>query len=233
MLKINEVYTCLDNVYDPELDQSLASLGFVENVDVKEQIVKVDFRLPTYWCSPNFAYIMAEDIIKEIKTLSWVKNVKVELVDHSEADKVSLGATTGLSFDEMFPDMSDGSGLQEVRDIFKRKAFYARQDRLIRYLLKNGWTKESILSMDHDVLNALAEDDKQTRELAERYVDIRHYFQLGPENRVMTTHEGKVIDRQQMDSYLLHTRKDRMTMEFNSHYCQGLLQTRYDSKRLA
>lgn len=233
MLKINEVYKCLDNVYDPELDQSLADLGFIEKVDVKEELVEVAFRLPTYWCSPNFAYIMAEDVIKEIKKLSWVNRIEVELIDHSEAEKVSYGATAGRSFDEMFPDMSDGSGLQEVRNIFKRKAFYARQDRLIRYLLKNGWSKESILSMDQAVLDILIEDDKQTKELAERYADIRDYFQLSHGNHVLTTHEGEIIDREQMDNYLLHTRKDRMTMEFNSHYCQGLLQTRYDSKRLA
>ena len=50
---------------DPELDEPVTDMGFVEAVSVTGRAagaVQVSFRLPTYWCSPNFAFLMADDI---------------------------------------------------------------------------------------------------------------------------------------------------------------------------
>ena len=230
MFKLKEVYDQLGNVHDPELDQSLPYLGFIEKVEVNDSQVNVVFRLPTYWCSPNFAYIMGEDIVEEVQKLSWVQTVEVELVDHSEAEKVSVGVTNGKTFEEVFPDKTDGTGLGEVREIFKRKAFYSRQYQLIRHLIKNNWSKESVLAMNWNVLHLLSAEDQQTKELAQRYFDICQHFQLNKEKEelVLSDHEGKLILEEEFDNYLLHARKARMTMEFNGHYCKGLLQTRYE-----
>ncbi|SET50001.1 protein of unknown function DUF59 [Salinibacillus kushneri] len=62
MSRKQEVIKKLDKGYDPELDQPLTDLDFIDEVTIKGNHVEVQFRLPTYWCSPNFAYIMAEDI---------------------------------------------------------------------------------------------------------------------------------------------------------------------------
>ncbi|MFK4998550.1 iron-sulfur cluster assembly protein [Bacillus sp. N9] len=73
MNKEKQVYEMLDKVYDPELDQPLTELGFIDRTIIKDDQVEVVFRLPTYWCSPNFAYIMAEDIKTYVSELNWVK----------------------------------------------------------------------------------------------------------------------------------------------------------------
>ena len=58
-----EVLARLAAVTDPELDEPVTALGFVERVAVAaDGTVTVDFRLPTFWCAANFAYMMAEDM---------------------------------------------------------------------------------------------------------------------------------------------------------------------------
>ena len=91
-----EVWRCLARVTDPELDEPLTDLGFVERVAVIDnQRVEVGFRLPTYWCSPNFAFLMAFGIRREIETLSWVEGFRVELRDHCFGDEVNAGVNDG------------------------------------------------------------------------------------------------------------------------------------------
>ena len=57
-----EVWAALLAVTDPELDQSIVDLGFVTRVSVEAGRVDVDFGLPTFWCSANFAWMIAEDM---------------------------------------------------------------------------------------------------------------------------------------------------------------------------
>ena len=98
-----EVWRCLARVTDPELDEPLTDLGFVERVAVIDnQQVEVGFRLPTYWCSPNFAFLMAFGIRREIETLSWVEGFRVELRDHCFGDEVNAGVNDGRAFNEVF-----------------------------------------------------------------------------------------------------------------------------------
>jgi hypothetical protein len=47
--------------------------------------VEVVFRLPTYWCSPNFAFIIAEDIQKYVSELEWVRSVKVNYTKSNQS----------------------------------------------------------------------------------------------------------------------------------------------------
>jgi metal-sulfur cluster biosynthetic enzyme len=56
----------LDRVLDPELDQSVLELGFIEAIEAENGHLTVETQLPTSWCSPNFAYMMAEDIRREL-----------------------------------------------------------------------------------------------------------------------------------------------------------------------
>ena len=56
------VLRALDAVIDPELDEPITDLGFVHTVAVSASgDVEVHLRLPTSFCSPNFAYVMASD----------------------------------------------------------------------------------------------------------------------------------------------------------------------------
>src|SRR6516162_3738308 len=52
----------LNEVLDPELDESIIKLGFVRSIVRRGAHVHVVLALPTSWCAITFAYIMAEDI---------------------------------------------------------------------------------------------------------------------------------------------------------------------------
>ena len=56
------VYAALGTVRDPELDEPITTLGFVASCTVSaEGQAQVRLRLPTYFCAPNFAFLMVAD----------------------------------------------------------------------------------------------------------------------------------------------------------------------------
>jgi hypothetical protein len=54
-------------------------------VEIKQGAVTVYLRLPTFWCSPNFAYWMMRDIKEAVSKVPDVKSIKIFLKDHFEA----------------------------------------------------------------------------------------------------------------------------------------------------
>ncbi|USK31607.1 iron-sulfur cluster assembly protein [Bacillus sp. F19] len=156
MNKEEQVYKRLDKVHDPELDQPLTELGFIDSIDIDQDSVEVIFRLPAYWCSSNFAFIMAEDINKYVSELGWVKEVKVNLIDHCASDEINNGVKDRKRFSESFSKLSGGD-LEELRQTFQIKAFYARQEKIIKYLLKNELSKKELF--DHKTSLAFTTPD--------------------------------------------------------------------------
>ena len=74
------VWAAMDAVIDPELDRSLVELDFVSSVEVGERDVHVALRLPTYWCSPNFAYLMVGDAHEAVRSVPGAERVRIDLV---------------------------------------------------------------------------------------------------------------------------------------------------------
>ncbi len=91
--------------------------------------VEVRFRLPTYWCSPNFAFLMADDIARVVRTLPWVSEVRPRLEDHMCSDEVNRGVEHGLSFADAFAGHQVGGSIEELRETFLRRAFPATPGR--------------------------------------------------------------------------------------------------------
>lgn len=44
---------------------------------------------------------------------------------------------------------------------------------------------------------------------------------------VFTTPEGEALTIESFSDYLLGAKRTRLSMEFNGHYCRGLLEARY------
>ena len=86
-----QVYAAIAGVLDPELDEPLVSLGFIDRVQVDGPDVTVVFKLPTYWCSPNFAYLMAGDLRARIRALPGIRTARIELLDHCAEDEITVG----------------------------------------------------------------------------------------------------------------------------------------------
>src|SRR3984893_14913225 len=126
--RVAQVWTRLQSVTDPELDESVTDLGFVTRVEVDAGGgVQIGFRLPTYWCAANFAFLMADDMRLAVAGLPWVTKVTVGLGEHMYAEEINRGVAAGLSFQATFGDEASGE-LEEVRRTFMVKAFQRRQD---------------------------------------------------------------------------------------------------------
>src|SRR3954447_23251151 len=92
-------YDALGAVVDPELDEPITDLGFVRSVVVTPSgNVKVHLRLPTSFCSPNFAYLMASDAKDVLTELDWTRRVVVELDDHHDSDIINRGLAADAGY---------------------------------------------------------------------------------------------------------------------------------------
>src|ERR1700719_3119316 len=167
-----ELWTCLQGVMDPELDESVTDLNFVTKADVdSENRVHIEFRLPTYWCAANFSFLMADDMRRAVSALDWVKGVSVVLGEHMYADKINAGLAKGLSFQETFGVEADGN-LDDLRQTFLVKAYQRRQVALLNHLLGVGHSPETIVALTLMELGCLPVDDEGGK-LVRRYLERR------------------------------------------------------------
>src|ERR1700736_6604956 len=140
--QIDEVWAALERVTDPEIDESVTKLEFITRVEVEAgSRVRIEFRLPTYWCAPNFAFLMASDMRDAVEELPWVEEVSVQLLDHFSATLINRGVALKQDFRDAFPGETDDD-LASVRLKFLGKAFERRQELLIRHLLGAGYKGE-------------------------------------------------------------------------------------------
>jgi metal-sulfur cluster biosynthetic enzyme len=126
----SRVLDALGTVYDPELDEPITTLGFVGSCVVDRGDVSVRLRLPTPQCAPNFAFLMAADAARAVRSVAGVKSVDVVLEDHYTGREINAAVNRGEDFDGAFPGESEGS-LEALRVLFQRKALLARQSRLL------------------------------------------------------------------------------------------------------
>ena len=221
----NEVWTALDSVMDPELDESVTSLEFVTDVEVSRQgHVSITWRLPTYWCSPNFAFLMASDMRDAARELPWVKRVSVRLLDHFSAELVNRGVDHDQDFRDAFPGESDDD-LQSVRKKFLGKAFERRQELLIRHLLGAGQSAEVLVQFSlRDLLAfALTIEGERLRNL---YVFAWRRTQAAQTDAAalsFVTLDGRPLEAATLRDHLRKIGGVRRNAEFNSFICRSLL----------
>ena len=77
-----EVLGALSGVRDPELDEPITELHFVSELEVEGGTAFVRLRLPTYFCAPNFAYLMVADAKAALLSVPGVERARVVLDDH-------------------------------------------------------------------------------------------------------------------------------------------------------
>jgi metal-sulfur cluster biosynthetic enzyme len=225
--RTQEVWSALDAVTDPELDESVTSLEFVTAVQVEQgNDVRIEFRLPTYWCAPNFAFLMASDMRDAVTEISWVRNVKVELLDHFSSELINRGVALRQDFRDAFPGETDDD-LSAIRKKFLGKAYERRQELLIRHLLGNGYEPVwfARVSLRELILLPLEAEGIGLRNL---YVFSWRRIHAGcaEESLAFTTVDGTGIDPSQFHNYLRRVASVRRNAEFNALICRGLLQAR-------
>ena len=238
------VLAALGTVSDPELDESLVELGFLDSVRIEDEgCVEVVLRLPTFWCAPNFAYLMAFDAREQTLRVPGVRQVRVVLKDHMYSDEITTGISAGKSFDEVFPGQAEGEDVGELRALFHGKAFGMRQEQLTRFLLDAGLTADEVVGLRlEDVLDTSDASGLRLQvggqarllrggaPLARVYLERRRRLGLDEASsaRLVSDRDGQSIAAHELSEYLQCGRRERISMTFNAVMCKGLLETRYD-----
>jgi metal-sulfur cluster biosynthetic enzyme len=227
--KAGEVWKRLELVTDPELDESVTEMDFITEVDVDaDDRVHIGFRLPTYWCAANFAFMMADDMRSAVLDLPWVKEVTIQLGEHMYADTINQGVAEGRSFQETFGDEADGD-LDEVRRTFLLKAFQRRQEALLLHLGAAGFAPAELVGLRIVDLVSLPVDG-EGRKLRDRYMERRSV--AGPvdaEAMAFVTTGGEPLQVEGFEIYVKALRRVRVNAEFNGALCRGLLSARFDT----
>ena len=118
----------LGTVRDPELDEPITSLGFVTSYTISpDGDAQVRLRLPTYFCAPNFAFLMVADAYDAVSALPGVRSTEIVLEDHFASDAINGGVAAHAGFAQSFDGEAVGE-LHELRADFLRKAVMAGTD---------------------------------------------------------------------------------------------------------
>src|ERR1700737_3770867 len=226
--RTQEVWSALDTVTDPELDESVISLEFVTSVQIQHgNDVRIEFRLPTYWCAPNFAFLMASDMRDAVSNLTWVRSGSVKLLDHFSADFFNRGVEQRQDFRDAFPGETDGD-LKTIRRKFLGQAFQRRQEMLIRYLLRArydfSWIENASL---RDLIEAPIDEEGNRLRNLYLFMWRRIHVRSAEENeRAFTTEDLEPLKADEMSLYLRKISAARHNAEFNGVFCRSVLAAR-------
>ncbi|SNS35343.1 protein of unknown function DUF59 [Rhodococcoides kyotonense] len=214
----------MDAVVDPELDEPITDLDFVHSLIVSSASdVLVQLRLPTSFCAPNFAYLMASDAKDVLTALPWTRSVTVELIDHHDSKIINAGLAADAGYRGTFAHEAE-ENLDELRITFQRKAHVAAMERSLTGLLRQDPSRE-MAEMGTVVLGELP-DDACTRALMKRRSIIG--LPVSPDSLVMVDHDGNDYAEIDVPLALRRARSTRISIDGNAHFCRGLLRTRYD-----
>ncbi len=230
------VRAALGTVLDPELDEPITDLGFVRSIECAgvddpdgvpsaggdgENVV-VHLRLPTSFCSPNFAWLMASDAYDAVSQLAGVGAVEVQLDDHHDSDKINTGLAAGAGYRGTFGSEAEDS-LDELRATFRRKAHTAAMERCLTALLHE---RPDLAEAD---LAGVRLGDLPDTPLTGRLRQRRQALGLDdePSALVLVDSDGQPYPRAEAPKRLRMARSVRISIDGNAHFCRGLLATRY------
>jgi metal-sulfur cluster biosynthetic enzyme len=200
---VTTVWEALGTVVDPELDQPITDLGFVREAVVEDGHAHVRLRLPTYFCAPNFAYLMVADAYDAVHALPSVTSADVALDDHFASAEINAGVAASAGFAGSFPGDA-AAELDELRLTFRRKAYLASLDRL----------------GDHATLGDVPPSPARDAMLRRR---AALGLDCSPDSPLHLDEHGTEMTPLRRR----FARSVRLSIEGNAGFCRGLLHTRY------
>lgn len=214
------VWTALATVRDPELDEAITALGFVASCEVSPggDRVCVRLRLPTYFCAPNFAYLMVADAFDAVSAVPGVCSVEVVLEDHFAAEAINQGVAARAGFARSFLGEARGE-LDSLRADFLRKAVLAGTDQVCRSL-----------DADAERLSALTLGDVPPSAELDRLRERRASLGLpcgDCDPLVIDPVTGLGVAVPDLPLHLRRARVTRVGIDANTSICSGMFRHRY------
>jgi len=214
----------LGTVRDPELDEPITGLGFVSSASIEpDGTAQVRLRLPTYFCAPNFAFLMVADAYDAACSVPGVRRTEVVLEEHFASDAINGGVAAHAGFARSFDGEAVGE-LDGLRADFLRKAIMAGTHQVCRPLLSAGTDPASLL----DLTLGQAGDSPALARLRERRAALG--LPAGDDAPLLIDPAtGHVVSAGSMPLYLRRARTTAVSLEANGSICRGMLRHRYDS----
>jgi metal-sulfur cluster biosynthetic enzyme len=221
----DRVLTALSTVRDPELDEPVTALGFVASCEVSPGgDAEVHLRLPTYFCAPNFAFLMVADAYDAVSTVDGVQHAVIVLDEHFASDAINDGVAARAGFAQAFAGEAIGE-LDQLRADFLRKAVLAGTDQVCRPLLKSGLTASDLATLTIDAVPRTAALDRLRRRRADLGLPSGDGDPL-----LVDPVTGAAVAAEALPLHLRRARTVRTSIEANTGICRGMLRVRYDDK---
>ena len=209
----------------PQEPEPITELGFVSHLEIEGGAVAIRLRLPTYFCAPNFAYLMVADAREAALSVPGIGRVSVILEEHYASEELNTSFNTEGGFDDAFPGETEGPDLEELRTIVRRKSFVSRQERLCRTLISEGRSPQELAAMR---LGEMAPSQD-----FEKYLERRKELGLdaSEEAPLVVDPEGNRVPEEAVIEHLRFAKTVRVSIDGNAGLCRGLLDVRYGGAR--
>ncbi len=217
-----QLVAALETVRDPELDEPITALGFVASATVSAAgDVQVRLRLPTYFCAPNFAYLMVADAYDAVTALPGVRRAEVVLEDHFASDAINGGVAAQVGFARSFDGEAVGE-LHQLRADFLRKAVMAGTDQVCRPLLAAGTDPTRLPALTLGELPPSPPLDRLRQRRAELGLPAGDDAAL-----LIDPVTGAPVTTDAVPLHLRKARITRVSLDANGSICRGMLRHRY------
>ena len=212
----------LDEVRDPELDEPVTDLGFVASCTVSaDGVADVRLRLPTYFCAPNFAFLMVADAYDAVSAVAGVRRAEIVLEDHFASTAINGGVAARSGFVESFEGLA-AAELDDLRRDFLRKAVLAGTDRVCRPLLAAGRTTDDLAGLRLGDVPPSTDRERLRARRAELGLPAGDEAPL-----LVDAVSGEQVGTEALPLHLRRARLTRVSVEANSGVCRGMLRQRY------
>jgi metal-sulfur cluster biosynthetic enzyme len=217
----DDVWQALGRVLDPELDEPITELGFVAACSVdRTGVAAVRLRLPTFFCAPNFSFLMVADAYDAVSAVEGVTRAEIVLEDHHASAEINGGVAAQAGFVETFAGEADAD-LAELRRYFLEKAVVAGQDRVARPLVDAGVGPDELAALTLAAAPGSPDLDRLRQRRA--VLGIR-----ADDDAPLLIHpDGSPVAPAQVPLHLRRARLTRLGIEANGDLCRSLLRTRY------
>ena len=220
----SRILSALGEVRDPELDEPITALGFVASAEVSDDgAAEVHLRLPTYFCAPNFAYLMVADAYDAVSALDGVRRTEVVLDGHFASDAINDGVAARAGFVRSF----DGEAVDELdglRTDFVRKSVLAGTDQVCRPLVDAGATPAGLAALTLGEVPPSPALDRLRRRRAELGLSAGDDAPL-----LIEPVSGAAVGTEAVPLHLRRARLTRTSLDANTGICRGMLRHRYDT----
>jgi metal-sulfur cluster biosynthetic enzyme len=221
---VGRVLEALQRVHDPEVDKPVTEMGFIQSVTEDGRGVVVRMQLPTYFCAPNFTWLMVDDVRRAAELVVGPGRARVELDGHFESDRINTGMQEGHAFAEAFAGEA-AEDLDTLRDRFRRKTFLIRQEEVCRAAERAGVDPADLADVDLvDVACLdLAEFARYLTTREELGISCRH------DDPFLVAADGRPVGLDRLRAHRRSASVMAISFEGNGHLCQALIGQRYPS----